>query len=76
MTRRESLLRETDDVPDSVLDEVADFVHFLKARIVRDGMATAVASESSLKKDWLRPEEDDAWQEDVPDAPGLVSRHA
>ena len=23
----------------------------------------AVASESSLKKDWLRPEEDEAWQD-------------
>jgi hypothetical protein len=22
---------------------------------------TAIASESSLKKDWLRPEEDEAW---------------
>ena len=62
MTRRESLLREIDDFPDSVLDEVADFVSFLKARIVRDGMATAVASETSLRKDWLRPEEDEAWQ--------------
>ena len=81
MTRRESLLREIDDVPDSVLDEVADFVHFLKARIVRasafaststststsDSMATAVVSESSLKRDWLRPEEDEAWQ-DLPAA--------
>ena len=76
MTRRESLLREIDDFPDSVLDEVADFVSFLKARIVRDGMATAVASESSLRKDWLRPEEDEAWQGDVPDAPRLASRHA
>ena len=63
MTKRESLLREIDGVPDSVLDEVTDFVHFLKARIVRDGMATSVASESSLKKDWLRPEEDEAWQD-------------
>ena len=63
MTKRESLLREMNDVPDSVLDEVADFVCFLKAIIVRDGMATAVASESSLKKDWLRPEEDEAWQD-------------
>jgi len=75
MTRRESLLKEIDDFPDSVLDEVADFVHFLKARMARvsasaiistsasDGLATAVASESSLKKDWLRPEEDEAWQD-------------
>ncbi len=63
MTKRESLLREIDSVPDSVLDEVADFVRFLKARVIRDGMTTAVASESSLKKDWLRPEEDEAWQD-------------
>jgi len=76
MTRRESLLKEIDDLPDSVLGEVAGFVHFLKARIVRDGAATAVAGESSLKKDWLRPEEDEAWQEDAPYAPGLVNRHA
>jgi hypothetical protein len=63
MTKRESLLKEIDRVPDSVLDEVADFVRCLRMRIARDAMATAVASESSLKKDWLRPEEDEAWQD-------------
>jgi len=63
MTKRESLLKEIDRVPDSVLDEVADFVRFLRARLARDSMATAVASESSLRKDWLRPEEDEAWQD-------------
>ena len=63
MTKRESLLKEIDRVPDSVLDEVADFVRFLQARVARDGMATAVASESSLKKDWLRPKEDEVWQD-------------
>ena len=63
MTKRESLLKEMDRVPDSVLDEVADFIRFLRARVARDSMATAVASESSLRKDWLRPEEDEAWQD-------------
>jgi hypothetical protein len=63
MTKRESLLRELDRVPDSVLDEVADFIRFLRVRVARDSMATAVASESSLRKDWLRPEEDEAWQD-------------
>jgi hypothetical protein len=63
MTKRESLLKEIDRVPDSVLDEVADFISFLQARVARDGMATAVATESSLRKDWLRPEEDEAWQD-------------
>lgn len=63
MTKRESLLKEIDRVPDSVMDEVTDFVRFLQARIVRESMTTAVASESSLKKDWLGPEEDEAWQD-------------
>jgi len=45
------------------MDEVTDFVRFLQARIVRESMTTAVASESSLKKDWLGPEEDEAWQD-------------
>ncbi len=63
MTKRESLLRELDRVPDSVLDEVADFIRFLRVRVARDSMETAVASESSLRKDWLRPEEDEAWQD-------------
>lgn len=63
MTKRESLLKELDRVPDSVLDEVADFIRFLQVRVARDSMAAAVASESSLRKDWLRPEEDEAWQD-------------
>jgi len=63
VTKRESLLKEIDRVPDSVMDEVTDFVRFLQARIVRESMTTAVASESSLKKDWLGPEEDEAWQD-------------
>jgi hypothetical protein len=61
MTKRESLMQEIEQVPDSFVDEVADFVQFLKSRIVREGLGTAVASESTLRKDWLRPEEDQAW---------------
>ncbi|OGL44999.1 MAG: DUF2281 domain-containing protein, partial [Candidatus Schekmanbacteria bacterium RBG_16_38_10] len=44
------------------LDEVLDFVHFLKTKIIKERLDIAIASESSLKKDWLKPEEDEAWQ--------------
>ncbi len=30
---------------------------------LKEGMGTAIASETSLRKDWLKAEEDDAWQD-------------
>lgn len=62
MSKKELLLNEIEQVPESFLDEVLDFVHFLKSKIIKERLNTAIASESSLKKDWLKPEEDEAWQ--------------
>lgn len=33
-----------------------------RATIVEDKLDTAILSESLLKKDWMRPEEDEAWR--------------
>jgi hypothetical protein len=63
MTTKELLIREIDQTPGPVLEEVLDFLHFLKARSGKESRNTALASESSLRKDWLRPEEDEAWQD-------------
>jgi len=62
MGKKELLIKEIEQVPEPLLDEVLDFVHFLKAKITKERLDTAIASESSLKKDWVRPEEDEAWQ--------------
>ncbi len=62
MSKKELLLNEIEQVPESVLDEVIDFVHFLKTKIIKEKIDIAIASESSLKKDWLKPDEDEAWQ--------------
>jgi hypothetical protein len=62
MGKKELLLSEIEQVPEAFLDEVLDFIHFLKTKIIKERLNTAIASESSLKKDWLRPEEDEAWQ--------------
>ena len=62
MNKKELILNEIEQVPEPFLDEVLDFVQFLKTRISKDRMDLAVASESSLKKDWLKREEDEAWQ--------------
>ncbi|MBI4823462.1 MAG: DUF2281 domain-containing protein [Nitrospirae bacterium] len=62
MSKKELLISELGKVPEPFLDEVLDFVQFLKTKIIKERLALAIASESSLKKDWLRPEEDKAWQ--------------
>lgn len=56
-------MREIEQVPELFLDELWDFIQFLKTKMVREKIEIAVASESSLKKDWLKPEEDEAWQD-------------
>jgi hypothetical protein len=57
------LLNEIEEVPEPSWAEVLDFVCLLKAKIAREKLATAIGSESSLSKDWLKPEEDQAWRD-------------
>ena len=63
MGNKELLMREIKDIPESFLEEELDFVHFLKEKIRKEKLDTAIASESSLQKDWLSPEEDEAWKD-------------
>jgi hypothetical protein len=53
-------MSEIEQVLAPFLDEVLHFVLILKARATRMRVAASV-SESCLSKDWLRPEEDEAW---------------
>jgi len=62
MSTKELLINEIGEVPEPFLTEVLDFVYFLKQKIVREKMDIAIMSEVSLSKDWMKPEEDDAWQ--------------
>ena len=62
MSKKEILISEIEQVPEPYLDEVLDFVHFLKSKIIKEKLDISIASESSLRKDWLLPEEDEAWQ--------------
>jgi len=61
MPSRAMLIQEIETVPEPLIDEVMDFVRFVKAKSIREGIYPAIASESSLKKDWLCAEEDKAW---------------
>jgi len=65
MSNKDLLLNEIEQVPEPLLGEVLDFVRFLKTKKAGKLKPAdfTVASESSLKKDWLKPEEDEAWKD-------------
>ena len=62
LDRKEALIREVEDLPTAFLQEVPDSVRFLKDKATQENLETALLSESALRKDWLKPEEDEAWQ--------------
>ena len=63
MNKKELILNEIEKVTEPLLEEILDFVRFLKTKAAVERMETAVSSESSLKKDWLKPEEGEAWRD-------------
>jgi hypothetical protein len=60
---KEEVLRKLNEVPDFLMEEISDFIEFLKTRAVRERFEPTLLSESSLAKDWLKPEEDKAWKD-------------
>lgn len=63
MEIKELILKEIEDIPKQYLNEVLDFIRFLKTKALEERIETAIASETSLKKDWLRPEENETWKD-------------
>ena len=45
------------------LPEILDDNQDVENTILTDSMGISIASERVLKKDWLRPEEDEAWRD-------------
>jgi hypothetical protein len=62
MTTKELILQAMEAVPEPVLAEVLVFLRFLKMMQIQEKFESALLSESALQKDWLKPEEDEAWQ--------------
>ncbi|MDF5740151.1 MULTISPECIES: DUF2281 domain-containing protein [unclassified Nostoc] len=64
MMIKEQITQELDKLPEPLLQEILDFIQFLQAKYQKDKtLEINIMSESSLQKDWLRPEEDAAWQD-------------
>jgi len=62
MDTKELLIQEIEKSPDFILQEVWDFLQFLNAKYQQEKLEMSLMNESSLQKDWLQPEEDEAWQ--------------
>ncbi|MFH1856680.1 MAG: DUF2281 domain-containing protein [Candidatus Omnitrophota bacterium] len=62
MNIRERIFREVKKIPEALLPEIMDFILFLEKTKKKERIKTAAASELSLSKDWLKPEEDKAWK--------------
>lgn len=63
MRSKDLIIQEIEQIPDFLLDEVLDFLQFLKTKHLQETVEVSALSESSLAKDWLTPEEDEAWQD-------------
>ncbi len=64
LPQKEIILKELNEIPENLFDEVLDFIRFLKLKSVKENSNECyLLSESSLAKDWLDAEEDEAWKD-------------
>jgi len=66
ITAQKELLREIETLPVDFVQEVSDFIGYLKVKrgapAGRSGVpATMLLSETALSRDWNTPDEDAAW---------------
>ncbi len=63
MEMKKVIFKEIEKVPEPYLAEIFDFIRFLETKVLEEKTELAIGSETSLKKDWLKHEEDEAWKD-------------
>jgi hypothetical protein len=63
MNPKETIIQAIEQLPTSRLPDLLLFIQKLQEETAMEPWAGALMSESSLQKDWLLPEEDEAWQD-------------
>ena len=63
MLIKEKIYQEIESMPEEYAGEILDFIEFIKTKYIEGKNDTALLSESSLKKDWMLPEEEKAWED-------------
>lgn len=67
MDKIDYLINEIKSLPPALFEEVADYIGYIKQKYMVNKKEIVVdevtlASEKSLAKEWLKPEEDEAWR--------------
>ena len=63
MTIKEKFIQELETLPDALVAELLAHARNLRLKNGKGAREIAIASEPSLARDWLRPEEDEAWKD-------------
>jgi len=68
MKKVDYIIKEISALPPKMLNEVADYINYIKYKYrIKSSLIEideiTLASEKSLAKDWLKPEEDEAWKD-------------
>ena len=63
MTAKEALLQTVEELPPEFIVDLAEYAQRLRLKAAHQEVPTALASQDVLAKDWLRPEEDEAWKD-------------
>ena len=61
MAAMRELVQELENLPPDYIQEIKDFISFLKHKKTLSASETLLLSEKALAKDWDTPEEDEAW---------------
>jgi len=62
-SKKNTIIAELDKLPEKFLDEILDYINLIKEKTSKPVLEIAIISESALRKDWLQPEEDEAWHD-------------
>ena len=62
MSTKELLIQQIENLAETELQKILDYISLIKSSKIKDEIESYKLSESSLSKDWLREEEDEAWK--------------
>lgn len=61
MTKKDEVIEQIQHLPDTLINEVLEYIRYLKSTKL-GGLECGIQSESTLAKDWLSEEEEEAWK--------------